>query len=46
MKITTDMIKELRDATGAGVLEVKKALEAAGGDTEPNILTFIRMEVE
>ena len=28
------MIKELRDATGAGVLEVKKALEAAGGDAE------------
>jgi elongation factor Ts len=34
MKITTAMIKELRDATGAGVLEVKKALEAAEGDTE------------
>ena len=34
MKITTDMIKELRDATGAGVLEVKRALEAAGGDAE------------
>ena len=34
MKITTNMIKELRDATGAGVLEVKKALEAAGGDAE------------
>jgi elongation factor Ts len=34
MKITTAMIKELRDETGAGVLEVKKALEAASGDTE------------
>jgi elongation factor Ts len=34
MKINTAMIKELRDATGAGVLEVKKALEAAGGDSE------------
>lgn len=32
MKITTEMIKELRDATGAGVLETKKALEAADGD--------------
>jgi elongation factor Ts len=32
MKITTAMIKELREATGAGVLEVKKALEAADGD--------------
>jgi elongation factor Ts len=34
MKITTAMIKELRDETGAGVLEVKNALEAADGDTE------------
>ena len=34
MKITTAMIKELRDETGAGVLEVKKALEAADGDAE------------
>ncbi len=40
MKITTDMIKELRDATGAGVLEVKKALEAAGGDTEQALGTL------
>ena len=34
MKITTAMIKELRDATGAGILEVKLALEAAEGDTD------------
>jgi elongation factor Ts len=34
VKITTEMIKELRTATGAGVLDVKKALEAAGGDFE------------
>ncbi len=40
MKITTDMIKELRDATGAGVLEVKKALEAADGDTEQALGTL------
>lgn len=32
MKITTEMVKELRTATGAGVLDVKNALEAAGGD--------------
>ncbi len=32
MNITTAMVKELRDATGAGVLEAKKALEAANGD--------------
>lgn len=32
MKITTQMVKELREATGAGVLEAKKALEAAEGN--------------
>jgi elongation factor Ts len=32
MKITTQMVKELREATGAGVLDAKKALEASGGD--------------
>lgn len=32
MQITTEMIKELRQATGAGVLEAKKALENANGD--------------
>jgi len=34
MTVTIAMIKELRDATGAGVLEAKKTLEAAGGDYE------------
>jgi elongation factor Ts len=32
MKITAQMVKELRDATGAGVLEAKKALEATDGN--------------
>lgn len=32
MAITTAQIKELREVTGAGVLEVKKALEAMDGD--------------
>ena len=32
--ITADMVKELRKATGAGVLDCKKALEANGGDVE------------
>jgi elongation factor Ts len=34
MKITAQMVKELRDATGAGILDAKKALEAAGGDAD------------
>src|SRR5574341_1441257 len=32
--ITTDMVKELREATGAAVLDCKKALEQHGGDME------------
>lgn len=32
MEITTDMIKELRAATGAGVLDCRKALQEADGD--------------
>ncbi|MFM8323174.1 MAG: translation elongation factor Ts [Chloroflexota bacterium] len=32
MEITTAMIKELREATAAGVLDCRKALEQAGGD--------------
>lgn len=34
MEITTSMVKELREATGAGVLDCKKALEASAGDLE------------
>jgi elongation factor Ts len=32
MQITTEMVKELRGATGAGVLEAKKVLEQTNGD--------------
>jgi elongation factor Ts len=32
LAITTEMIKELREATGAGILDCKKALEAANGN--------------
>jgi elongation factor Ts len=32
MEITTEMVKELRQVTGAGVLEAKKTLEASEGD--------------
>lgn len=34
MSISIEHIKELREATGAGVMEVKSALEAAKGDLE------------
>jgi len=32
MEITTEMIKELRGATGAGMLDCRKALQEANGD--------------
>ena len=32
MAITTEMIKQLREATGAGILDCRKALEQANGD--------------
>jgi elongation factor Ts len=32
MAVTTVQIKELREATGAGILDCRKALESAGGD--------------
>jgi len=38
MKITTEMVKELRSVTGAGVLEAKKTLEAANGDFEEAVV--------
>jgi elongation factor Ts len=37
MAISAGQVKELRDRTGAGMLECKKALEDAGGDIETAI---------
>jgi elongation factor Ts len=34
MEISATLVKELREATGAGVLECRKALEQAGGNLE------------
>jgi elongation factor Ts len=34
MAITTEQIKKLREATGAGILDCRKALEQANGDYE------------
>lgn len=33
MAVTTEQIKALREETGAGVMDAKRALEAANGDT-------------
>ena len=39
--ITTQMVKELREATGAGVLDCKQALEANDGDFQ-GAVTYLR----
>ena len=39
--ITTDMIKKLREATSAGILDCRKALESADGDFD-KALDFLR----
>ncbi len=41
MAITTEMIKQLREATGAGILDCRKALENANGDYQKAI-DFLR----
>ncbi len=41
MEITASMIKELREATAAGVLDCKKALEASDGNLE-KAKTYLR----
>jgi len=41
MAITTEMIKQLREATSAGILDCRKALEQADGDFEKAV-TFLR----
>jgi elongation factor Ts len=43
MDITADMVKKLRDATGAGMMECKKALVEAKGDMEEAI-TLLRKQ--
>ena len=41
MQITTEMIKQLRETTGAGILDCRKALESSGGDMSQAI-DFLR----
>lgn len=38
MAITTEMVKELRQRTGAGILDCKNALEATGGDADKAVV--------
>ena len=41
MTVSTEQIKQLRDATGISVMQCKKALEEAGGD-EGKALVILR----
>ena len=41
MQINKDLIQKLREQTGAGVMDVKRALEQAGGD-ETKIIEILR----
>lgn len=43
---TTDLIKELRDATGVSVMQCKKALEEAGGDKEKALVILKKKGAE
>ena len=45
MAVTTEQIKELRTATGAGIMECRKALEQAGGDFDKAI-EYLREKAE
>jgi len=40
MEITTAMVKELRAATGAGVLDCRKALEASNGNFDEAVIAL------
>ncbi|MEK7514485.1 MAG: elongation factor Ts [Patescibacteria group bacterium] len=44
--ITTEQIKELRDATGVSVMQCRKALEEAGGDREKAIIILRKKSKE
>lgn len=37
MAITSELVKQLREKTGAGMMDCKKALEETGGDFEKAI---------
>src|SRR3989344_2024197 len=44
--ITTELIKQLRDKTGVSVMQCKKALEEAGGDSEKAVMILAKKSVD
>ena len=49
MSITASMVKELRESTGAGMMDAKKALTETSGDFEAvlfsGLMTLIRRDL-
>jgi len=45
MEISASLVKQLRDETGAGFMECKKALEETGGDLEKAKACFERERI-
>ncbi len=45
-KITTELVKELRDKTGISIMQCKKALEEAGGDIEKALILLKKKGAE
>lgn len=46
MDISSDQLKELRDATGISVMQCKKALEEAGGDMDKAVIILKKKRAE
>ena len=45
MEITASLVKELRERTGAGMMECKKALTEAGGNIDAGVLAQLLSEI-
>jgi elongation factor Ts len=46
MAVTTEAIRELRDKTGAGVMDCRRALEQSGGDVQKAIAVLQQQGLE
>ena len=45
MAVTASMVKELREMTGAGMMDCKKALSATDGDLTKLLNSFVRRDL-
>ena len=44
--VTAAMVKELREMTGAGMMDCKKALAATDGDMDAAVTSFVRRDLQ